>query len=90
LASHHPFLLLGLTNVMAQNNPSVFETSTPAYYLINAAIGKEFTRNHKLYSLSIAGTNLTDVKYFDHLSRFKNYGIYNMGRNIILNFSIKF
>jgi iron complex outermembrane receptor protein len=91
---HHgnQFFLIGLNNVFAQNKPSVFETSTPAYYTMNAAIGKEWKTNdnNKIYSLSITGTNLTDTKYFDHLSRFKYYGIYNIGRNITVNFSIKF
>ena len=30
------------------------------------------------------GTNLTDESYIPHLSRFKNIGIHNMGRNILL------
>ncbi|MFM2225088.1 MAG: hypothetical protein RJA07_1290 [Bacteroidota bacterium] len=93
LTSHvNQFVLLGITNVLAQNKPAVFETATPAYYTINAAIGKEWKKDgsQKIYSLSITGTNLTDTKYFDHLSRFKYYGIYNIGRNIMVNFSIKF
>jgi iron complex outermembrane receptor protein len=86
------YVLVGYTNMFSQTHPSNFETSTPAYNLINASLGKEWKKSGSRYSysLSASGTNLTDVKYFDHLSRFKYFGIYNIGRNIVLNFSIKF
>jgi hypothetical protein len=31
-----------------------------------------------------------NTNYYDHLSRFKAYGIHNIGRNIVLNIQIPF
>ena len=41
-------------------------------------------------SLYLIGTNLTDTVYVPHLSRLKDIGIYNMGRNIVLKLEIPF
>lgn len=87
---------VGLETNFAQN--SIFsaystETTTPGYSLLNAGIGVDFTnRKHKtLFTLNIAGQNLTDKTYQNHLSRLKyaptnnltgRNGIYGMGRNI--------
>ena len=61
------------------------ETATPAYALLGASAGTDiFIRNRKWASLVLMGTNLTDESYIPHLSRFKNIGIHNMGRNILL------
>ena len=61
------------------------ETATPAYALLGASAGTEiFIRGRKWASLVLMGSNLTDASYIPHLSRFKNIGIHNMGRNIIL------
>jgi iron complex outermembrane receptor protein len=71
---------VGGTYVFAQNHPSDFETSTNAYFLLNA--GGSLTGKRATWSLTC--NNLLNKTYFDHLSRFKYYGIYNMGRNIVL------
>ena len=34
--------------------------------------------------------NLLDEEYYDHLSRFKNMGIHEMGRNISFGLNYKF
>ncbi|MCX6352254.1 MAG: TonB-dependent receptor [Bacteroidetes bacterium] len=82
------FVKAGIDYVLAQNRPADLETSTPAYYLINAGVGGDFNfRNHP-FKLSLMGSNLLNKVYYDHLSLLKPVGIYNMGRNIVLNLTI--
>ncbi|WP_163709062.1 TonB-dependent receptor [Mangrovibacterium lignilyticum] len=68
------------------------ETATPAYTLLNAGIGTDFTgKKGKICSLFISINNLTDKAYQSHLSRLKYTGLnettgregyFNMGRNV--------
>lgn len=88
LSSWH--LKVGGNSVFAQNKPDVFETSTPAYFLLDAAVGGSFKLNNQTLNITLVSTNLTDLQYVDHLSRFKYYGLYNMGRNISLVMNLKF
>jgi iron complex outermembrane receptor protein len=67
------------------------ETSTPAYWLINASIGTDvMCKGHSLFTISLSGNNLTDVAYQNHLSRLKytavnnatgRQGVFNVGRS---------
>jgi iron complex outermembrane receptor protein len=75
---------IGLTHVFAQKHPAVFETSTPAYFLLDAGVSCE----RKQMKFSLTCNNLLNKTYYDHLSRFKYYGIYNMGRNVVLGVTI--
>lgn len=59
------------------------ETATPAYLLLGASAGTDVVIKGKTrFSLYVIGSNLTDAVYAPHLSRLKDAGIYNMGRNI--------
>ncbi len=62
-----------------QNRIDVFETATDGYTLFHAGISIRFKK--EVY-FSIQCRNLTDKKYFHHLSRLKEAGILNPGRNI--------
>ncbi len=73
-----------------QINTTPFERSTPAYFLWNAGISSSYARKSKTYSVSITGNNLLNNAYYDHLSRFKNFGLLNIGRTIGINIKIKF
>lgn len=74
------------------------EAKTPGYVLLHAGIGADFcSGKHKLFSLYVNGTNLTDAAYQSHLSRLKytavnnltgRKGIFNMGRNISIKLVI--
>jgi iron complex outermembrane receptor protein len=75
-----------LTQKLTANN----EKPTPGYWLLNAGIGLTWVKNTVTYEFSVAGNNLLNQFYYDHLSRLKTYGIYNMGRNITFNIKIKF
>jgi iron complex outermembrane receptor protein len=78
----------GITYVFLQDRPGDFETSTPAYYLINASASLTIKNKKSILQLSASGNNLLNTVYYDHLSRFKYYGIYNIGRNVSLSFKI--
>ena len=96
----HAFVKVQLEYSAAQNHAFLAyntETPTGSYGLFNAGIGGGFTnkRGKTIFNLYINGENLTDVAYYDHLSRLKyfyfsptdtnpTHGIYNMGRNISL------
>jgi len=84
------FVKPGFVYVFSQHYPNQFETNTASYYLVNAAAGLSATLGGKTLLLSISGNNLLDNAYFDHLSRFKYFGVYNIGRNISLNFKMTF
>lgn len=72
----------------AQEHPAEFETSTSGYNLLNAGASADLLLHKKLIAVSIAANNILNKNYYDHLSRFKEYGIHNIGRNIVLNIHI--
>lgn len=96
------YLSMGLEHVFAQKRIDVFETSTGAYTLLNAGMGTSVLIHKMPLKIHVAGNNLLNKKYYDHLSRLKpgrldetdpGLGFYNPGRNITvgiyLPFSIK-
>jgi iron complex outermembrane receptor protein len=75
------------------------ETATNGYSLLNAGLGASIVSatGKTLFSLYLAGSNLTDVAYQNHLSRLKyaaenmatgRTGVYNMGRNFSVKLNI--
>lgn len=96
------FIKLEVAHTFAQ--PHAFtaygtETPTPAYTLLNAAIGAAVVskNGNTLFRVAIAGSNLLDVGYQHHLSRLKyapenpdngRMGVFNMGRNISMQLTV--
>ena len=89
------FLALNLDWNFAQNHfyaKDDTETATPAYALLGLSAGADIMyRKHKLASIYLIGSNLTDEAYQPHLSRLKyaeenpvtgRRGVFSMGRNI--------
>jgi iron complex outermembrane receptor protein len=70
---------------LKQNRIDVFETETSGYTLFHAALSLKFGKE---ILFSVECRNLTDKKYFNHLSRLKQLGILNPGRNITLSLRI--
>ena len=65
------------------------ETATPAYALLNMSAGTDLViKGKKRASIYLLADNLTDVAWQSHLSRLKEVGIYNMGRNFTLKLLI--
>ena len=82
------FLSASIDYYFKQNKAAQFETTTEAYYLINAGLGGQFVSKSKGIKWSVMCNNLLNKTYYDHLSRFKPYGIYNIGRNVAVNVHI--
>jgi iron complex outermembrane receptor protein len=75
---------VGGSYVFQQNHPSEFETRTADYLLMY--FGASATLKNMKWSLTC--NNLLNKTYYDHLSRFKYYGIYNTGRSVIIGVTI--
>ena len=100
---HGLYLSVGLDNYFKQNRvDETFETPASGYTLLNAGIGMTLHVGSQRLKVYASGSNLTDKRYYDALSRLRpgrfsqedpTYGVYNMGRNITfgvyLPFSIK-
>ena len=78
------YTFIKLSSTFAQDNVSVFETSTPGYNLLSAGAGGKIKMFDRELSITISGNNITNKEYINHLSRLKSEGIYNIGRNITL------
>jgi iron complex outermembrane receptor protein len=75
---------LTLESTFSQNNISPFETKTDNYSLLNMAFGGEIHLKNITFSTLLSINNLMNKKYVNHLSRLKNDGIANQGRNVVL------
>lgn len=85
------FYVFGNSNiVMQQSLTNTYENSTPSYVLVNAGAGMSWSSSKANYSLNLVANNLLNEAYYDHLSRFKNFGLLNIGRDVCLQFNIKF
>jgi iron complex outermembrane recepter protein len=85
-----PYIQLELETHFAQKRIDIFETDTPGYILLNFNVGTKVKVQNQIWTIYISGTNLLDTKYYDHLSRLKEVGIYNMGRRITFGLVIPF
>ncbi len=81
------YFSLNIVHFFQQNNSSLFETKTNDYTLINLAIGGKIKLNKTNFNVNLNAINIFDKIYYSHLSRFKNDGIPNIGRNFILGVS---
>ena len=65
------------------------ESATPAYTLLNMSAGTDIViKGKKRASIYLLADNLTDSVWQSHLSRLKEIGIYNMGRNFTVKLLI--
>ena len=66
-----------------------FETQTDSYFLVNISGSHDLNFLDNL-TLGWSVDNLFDKEYVDHLSRLKNMGIHEMGRNISVGLKYNF
>ena len=67
------------------------ETATPAYTLLNLSAGTDImVRGKTRASLYLSADNLLDTAWQSHLSRLKEVGVYNMGRNLTVKLEYYF
>jgi len=67
----------------SRNNP--FDDISPAYTLINAGVGLEYSSKIVKIVTNLSVLNLTNETYIPNLSVLKEQGIPNQGRNIVLS-----
>lgn len=72
----------------AQNNTAPNEIATPSYWLLNIGGNGSIVTKKAIYDLSLAANNLLNTAYYDHLSRFKYFGLLNIGRNIVATLKV--
>jgi iron complex outermembrane recepter protein len=81
------FATLTISNTFNQKNVSGFETSSNGYTLLNMGIGGKVKLGKSAFNVNLNGNNLLNKSYIAHLSRLKNDGIQNIGRNLVLGFN---
>jgi iron complex outermembrane receptor protein len=87
----HPIGFFMTTDfVFSQTETAVFEPGSAAYQLVNAGLNYSLKRPKKQWHFSITGNNLLNQAYCDNLSRFKYFGLLNMGRSIMLQVRCQF
>ena len=84
------FLRLTFDYYDRQNKIDQFETVTKSAAVLGAGIGTEIRIAGAWVDVNITGTNISDVRYFNHLSRLKEAGIMEMGRNFTFAVSVPF
>ncbi len=85
----NPYIKAGAKVVSAQNNVDNLEAKTSGYTLLNAGIGFDLSLAGSIASLDLSVDNLANVKYTDHLSRYKGYAM-NPGRSFNLQLNLPF
>jgi len=69
-----------------QNRAAQFETPTQHYLLVDVGAGTSVhLAKNRVIDIDVACNNLLNEVYYDHLARYKEFNIYNIGRNITLN-----
>ncbi len=81
------YAFIKLRTTFSQNKISSFETKTNSYNLLSAGFGGKIKFAKHELSISVSGTNLTNKRYINHLSRLKTNNIFNIGRNISFGLS---
>lgn len=66
---------------LAQDHVYPDEISTPSYLVLNAGAAYHL-QGKTTYDIGLTGHNLLNEAYYDHLSRFKYYGLNNIGFNL--------
>lgn len=85
-----PYIKFTVEGRTAQKRIDQFESVTNAYTILHLSIGSDFQLGNQTASFFITARNLSDKKYFNHLSRYKEIGVAEMGRNIVLGLNIPF
>ncbi|TVR86903.1 MAG: TonB-dependent receptor [Saprospirales bacterium] len=74
----------------SQNRVDRNELKTPGYHLVNAGIQTVFPGILDGLQMRFQVHNLADEKYFNHLSRYRQIGIPEQGRNYTLQVNLPF
>lgn len=72
----------------AQRRTAANEAPTAAYNLLHAGIVLDIGAGRRSVQLTLRVSNVLGAAYYDHLSRYKASGIYNMGRSIDIRLAL--
>ena len=75
--------------VAEQSQVDPLEAVTEGYTLLDAGVGFDFVLSKSIASVDISLSNLADLKYVDHLSRYRYYAM-NPGRSFNLKLTVPF
>ncbi|MEQ8474113.1 MAG: TonB-dependent receptor [Marinoscillum sp.] len=76
--------------VFDQNRVDRNERTTPGYYLVGLNIGTHLVFNGFKPELVFSALNLTNTRYFNHLSRYRLLNLPEQGRNFMISLNIPF
>lgn len=75
--------------VAEQTQVDPLEAVTEGYTLLDAGVGFDFVLSKSIASVDLSVSNLADLKYVDHLSRYRYYAM-NPGRSFNLKLTVPF
>jgi len=73
-----------------QSNVSEFESTTDSYFTVNLSGSHKVDMSDNSLNIFWSVNNLLNEEYIDHMSRLKNLGIHEMGRNISVGLNYNF
>lgn len=79
---HKPYVGLDWRWMMAQRRVDRNEEPTPAYQLLNIQLGSDFRLGKRSLQLRLLANNLLNVRYLNHLSRYRLLNLPEPGRNV--------
>ncbi|HEY3053864.1 MAG TPA: TonB-dependent receptor [Thermoanaerobaculia bacterium] len=83
------FALAEVRHANEQTHVAEFETTTPGYTLVNAALGYRFFAGNTIHDLMLRGNNLTDKLAYNHVNPLKDV-VPLPGRDISLSYRLTF
>ncbi|MEA2569052.1 MAG: iron complex outerrane recepter protein [Acidobacteriota bacterium] len=83
------FALAEVRRANAQNHVADFETTTPGYTLVNAALGYRLFTGKVVHDLMLRGNNLTDELAYNHVNPIKD-AVPMPGRDFTLSYRLTF
>ena len=86
----HPNIWVSALTALKQSKPSLYETETDGYTLIDIGISTDAKLSNQLVNIGLSVNNIFDTKYYDHLSTLKPLRYFNQGRNTSLSLKIPF
>ena len=86
---YNPYVNFSAKVVSSQNEVDPLEGTSEGYTLMSAGTGFDFVLSKAIASVDLSVSNLANVKYTDHLSRFRYYAM-GPARSFNLKFTVPF
>jgi iron complex outermembrane receptor protein len=79
---HDSYIKVEVVSSLNQNRTDIFETSTRGFSILNIGLGTSIRTGKQTAIIFLTVSNISDTKYFDHLSRMKEINVLGTGRNL--------